>query len=99
MGTLTIEQYPYKGGLGERDAQVPTLKGMTRTVDTSTSTTAESITLEKSTSIIRVVAASADHRISIGNNVADNGNYATVGTTQLDFGVDGGDTLYYRLDA
>lgn len=98
MGTITIEEYDYVGGEGETNAPVPKLKGMKRTPDASTTTTAESITLQPQTSVIRVVA-DADHRISIDNNVADSGDYATVGTTALDFGVDGGDTLYYRSDA
>jgi hypothetical protein len=97
MGTITIEEYDYVGGEGEVDAPVPKLKGMKRTQDTGTSATAGSVTLDKNTSVIRVVG-DVDHRVSIEDNVADAGNYATVGTTAVDFGVDGGDTLYYRTN-
>lgn len=99
MGTIVIEEYAYVGGEGEMDAQVPHLKGMKRTEDSSTSSSSESITLDSNTSVIRVKAASEDHRISIGDNVDDSGDYATVGTDRLDFGVDGGSELYYRTDA
>lgn len=98
MGTLTIEEYEYVGGDKEKDAPVPFLESLTRTSDATTTTTAENITLQDNTSVISVVG-DADHRISIDNNVADSGNYATVGTTRRDFGVKGGDTLYYRSDA
>jgi len=98
MGSITIEQYPYIGGKGQPDAQVLTLKGMKRTLDATTSTTAESITLESWAAVIRVVC-DVDHRISIDNNVADNGDYATVGTEARDYGVTGGDDFYYRSNA
>ena len=97
MGTITIEEYDYVGGEGENDAPVPKLKGIKRTQDVSTSTTAENITLQPQTSVIRVVA-DADHRIAITDTTAAT-DYATVGTTARDYGVDGGDTLYYRSDA
>ena len=98
MGTIVIEEYLYVGGEGETDAPIPYLKGMKRTVDATTTTAAESITLQANTSAIRV-SADVDHRISIDNNVADSGDYATVGLTERDYGVDGGETLYYRSDA
>jgi hypothetical protein len=97
MGTITIEEYSHSGGAGDKEASVPYLGGMTRTQDASTSTTSESITLQDSTKVIRVVGAE-DHRISMVEDTTGD-NYATVGTTSLDFGVKGGTTLYYRLDA
>tara|TARA_R110002020_G_scaffold341887_3_gene556452 strand:+ start:1514 stop:1807 length:294 start_codon:yes stop_codon:yes gene_type:complete len=97
MGTITIEEYNYVGGRDENDAPIPNLVAMTRTQDASTSTSPESLVLQPKTSAIRVVA-DADHRISITDATAAT-NYATVGTTAIDYGVNGGDTLYYRADA
>jgi len=97
MGTITIEEYSHAGAAGDKEAQVPYLAGMKRTQDATTSTTAESITLQDSTKIIRVVGAE-DHRISLAEDTTGT-NYATVGTNNIDYGVKGGETLYYRLDA
>lgn len=94
MGTITIEEYAYIGGEGEKTAPVPKLNAMTRTQDATTSATPESLRLQESTSVIRVVC-DADHRISITDTTSAT-NYATVGTTFVDFGVNGGDTIYYR---
>jgi hypothetical protein len=97
MGTITIEEYSHSGGAGDKEAPVAYLAGVTRTQDATTSTTAESITLQDSTKIIRVVGAE-DHRLSLVEDTTGT-NYATVGTTAREFGVKPGATLYYRLDA
>lgn len=94
MGTITIEEYEYVGGEGETDAPVPKLKGMKRTQDASTTASVESHTLQKQTSVVRIVC-DADHRVSITDTDCSD-DYATVGTTVRDYGVDGGDTIYYR---
>ena len=97
MGTITIEEFQYVGGKGQMDQPVPYLKGMKRTSDASTSSSVENVVLQDDTSFVRVVG-DADHRIAITDSAVST-DYATVGTTALEYGVDGGDTLYYRTDA
>ena len=98
MGTITFYEIKDIGAQGDGQAPIPKMARVKRTRDASTSTTAEYIDLDSDTTALRVVC-DVTHRASVDNNVADAGNYWEVGTTEQDFGVNGGERIYYRLDA
>lgn len=99
MGTIRIEQYGALGSAANRDAPVVELGScLVTTVDATTSTTAENITLNDRTRAITVHAVE-DHRVSV---VSSDGSarYAFVAAgTYRDFGVTPGAVLYYKADA
>ena len=99
MGTITIEQYSRAGSGANTDqpiANLTTLKATTK--DATTSTTAESIALDSKTKVIRVLGVEA-HRVVLGTDTTAD-TYATVPAGQFqDYGVNGGEVLYYELDA
>jgi len=100
MGTIVFEQYTRAGSAAQTEAPIPKLdKSLIRTEDATTSTTAESITLNADTKIIRVYGVEK-HRIALTS--ADTAaNFATIyaAATPTEYGVNGGETIYYRLDA
>ena len=101
MGTITITEFSDAGTGDNPEQPVPQLKSLkTRTQDATTSTTAENITLQANTSVVRVYAAEL-HRVSLGSNNTGNGEaYLDIqATTETDIGVKGGETFYYRADA
>lgn len=99
MGTIVIEEYARAGGAAQQDKPVYRLDTLlARTVDSTTSTTAESITLNQNTNFVRVYTEEI-HRLSPG---ADNtaSIYATTEAQKwTDFGVQGGEPIFYRTDA
>lgn len=98
MGKITIVEYNTAGSEANRDINIADLQAATKTtVDATTSSTAESITLTDYTRLIRVVC-DEDHRISVLSSDCTE-KYDIVGTTKDDFGVRAGSTLYYRTDA
>lgn len=101
MGTLTIEQYSAAGSDKQHETPIANLYAqLSITIDSTTSTSAESITLNEDTSYI-VVTGAEKHRVSIQDSTAAT-NYAEIAAGDAgrrDFGVKGGETLYYRLDA
>ena len=98
MGTLTIVEYNTLGTEARRDANIADLQSVIKTtVDTSTSTSAESITLNDQTRLVRVIG-DADHRISVLSSDCTD-QYDIVGVVKDDFGVRPGSTFYYRLDS
>lgn len=101
MGTITITEYTSIGGAGAVDgAPVANLSGsITTTTDATTSTTAESITLNADTRFVRIVGVEK-HRVSVKDSTAAS-NYDTVEAgIKEDFAINQSDrTLYYRLDA
>lgn len=98
MGTIVIEEYGSVGSGANRDAPIANLQTMlATTVDATTSTSAESITLNLGTRVITVFAVE-DHRVSV---LSSNGSikYGFVASGfYRDFGVDEGSVLYYRSD-
>lgn len=99
MGTLRIEQYAKAGTGRNGDQPVPHLSSLLKTdTDSSTSSTAESLTLESGTNLISVVATET-HRVSATDSTAAT-IFATINEgTVRDFAIDSDDTLYYRTDA
>ena len=99
MGTITIEEYSTAGSGKQRDLPVHDLDTLlTTTVDASTSTSSENITLNSGTSVINVYAVET-HRVAITSDTTGT-TYATIPAgTSRDLGVAAGETLYYRLDA
>lgn len=98
MGTLTIIEYNTAGSEARRDIDIADLQAVTKTtVDASTSSTAESITLTDQTRLVRVIG-DEDHRISVLSSDCTE-KYDIVGTAKDDFGVRPNTTLYYRTDA
>jgi len=99
MGTITIEEYGTAGAGKDHSTQIPNLKTLLKTtVDSSTSTSAESITLQDGTGIVTITAVE-DHRLSYGSDLTTSA-YALCGAgVSRDFGVEGGATIYYRADA
>lgn len=99
MGTIVIEEYAGTGSRANRDAPVVDLNTcLATTVDATTSTTAESITLNSGTRVITVYGVEA-HRVSV-LSADGSAKYGFVAAgTYRDFGVAPGDTLYYKLNA
>lgn len=99
MGTIRIEEYGSVGSNANRDAPVPDLNTvLATTVDATTSTTAESITLNRDTRVVSVYAVE-DHRI-VCNSDTTGTVYAFIAAGERrDFGVQPGDAFFYRTDA
>ena len=99
MGTIIIEQYGSVGSDANRDAPIADLKTLyVTTVDATTSSSAESVVLGASTRFVTVYGVEA-HRLCVGSDTTST-IYAYIPAGQLrDFGVKGGETLYYELDA
>ena len=101
MGTITIVELTAVGGPGAVDgspvANLSTV--LTTTVDSSTSTSPESITLDPATRYVRVSAVE-DHRVSVNDSLVTT-IYDTVSAGgKEDFAINKDDrTLYYRADA
>lgn len=101
MGTITIEQYTTAGGRGAVDgAPVVNLSTCIKTtVDSTTSTTPESITLHPDTNFI-VVSAEEDHCVSLKDSTVEDKYGLIRAGREKDYAVNGADrTLYYRLNA
>ena len=101
MGTIRITEYTTVGGQGAvGDAPAVNLStSLVTTVDATTSTTAESLTLNPDTRFITVHGVE-DHRISLKNATVTD-QYEFIGAAVKEgFPVNKEDrTLYYRLDA
>lgn len=95
MATITVIEYGSTGSNANRDTTIADLHtALKTTVDATTSTTPESIVLNKGTNFVAVIA-SADHRISTeSSNCSD--KYDVIGTARTLLGVEKGATLYYR---
>lgn len=101
MGTIVIEEYQ---GIGTQDnsyAPVYRLEKLVkRTADATTSTTAESITLQAETTFARIYTAQI-HRLGVTSASTDNsGTYITTEAGKwIDIAVKKGGSLFYRTDA
>lgn len=102
MGTITFYQLSRSGTPAQNDQSVAKFdKSLIRTQDASTSTSAESITLAKTTTLLGVNAVEL-HRISLESDMT---NYIPVkaSSTAQDeiewYGVEPGSVVYYRADA
>lgn len=99
MGTIVIEEYGAAGTPKQSDTQMVNLKTLlVTTVDSTTSTTAESITLQEGTSLI-AVSSVEDHRVALASDTTATKYAKTLAGNLRWFGVEGGSTLYYRADA
>ncbi len=99
MGTIRIEEYGSVGTAANRDAPVPDLHSiLATTVDATTTTTAESVTLNKDTRVVSVHAVEAHRVVCNSNTTATLYAYLAAGERR-DFGVQPGDVLWYRADA
>ena len=101
MGTIVIEQYEKTGLTDNSTTQVynlSTLRG--RDEDSTTSTTAESVTIQESAHLVRIYTDEI-HRIALSSaDTADDQVYSTtIAGGWVDYGVEPGDTLYYRTDS
>lgn len=101
MGTIVITEYTTIGGKGAIDGapviNAQTVVAMTR--DATTSTTAKSVTLNKDTRFVNIYAAEG-HRVAMGDTTGDSEQFIFCpATARVDLAVNGGETLYYRLDA
>lgn len=98
MGTIVIEQYNALGSGANRDAPIYDLDSLlATTADSTTSTTAETITLGINTRAVSIYAVE-NHRVQIGANAGTTYAFIPAGFTK-DFGVTPGTVLQYRLDA
>ena len=102
MGTIRIEQHQEFGGANDTgDTKAPVPRHLIDfDEDTSTSTSAESITLSGSCSTVSVYAKDGEHRVAFEDDTTAT-KYYTIPDGQIrDIGVpSGGETLYYRTDA
>lgn len=100
MGTIVIEEYANAGGPGSVDgAPVNNLDGViVTTVDATTSTSAENITLDMNTRFVSIYAVE-DHRVSIKADTTGSAYGFIPATTIRDFAVKGGEALYFRTNA
>jgi hypothetical protein len=101
MGTITIVELNSVGGQGAVDGSpVINLSAVIKTtVDSTTSTTAESITLDPDTRYV-IITADSLHRLSVKTSDVTS-RYITVSDAgAVDLAVNKSDrTLYYRTDA
>ena len=102
MGTIVIEEYGAAGGSRQHDTPIANLYTLlARTEDATTTTSEESLTLQKDTSYV-VLYGVEDHRVAnkAASDTDDSGLYSTIraGVTR-DLGVKGGSVFYYRTDA
>ena len=99
MGTIRIEEYS-RAGTGANTEQpvqkLDTIRALT--LDATTSTSAENITLHPNTKLVRVRGAE-QHRVALGSDTTATLYASAYASEWLDVGVDGGEVLYYRLDA
>lgn len=99
MGTIVIEEYGSLGSGANRDAPVPDLStNLSTTVDATTSTSAESITLNDGARAITVYAFE-DHRVTLLSSDGSVKYGFVAAGTYRDFGVTPGSTLYYKANA
>lgn len=98
MGTIIIEEYSGVGSPADANAPIANLSTLeVTTVDSTTSTSAESITPQPYTRLISVTAVEA-HRLAIKTDTTG-AKYAYINAGERrDFGVNAGDVIYYRLD-
>ncbi len=101
MGTIRIEEYANIGGQGAVDGSpFSNLSACLKTtVDATTSTTAESITLNKDTKYVAVSAVEI-HRVSVKSSDGSDKYGVILANGKEIFAVNAGDrTLYYKADA
>ena len=101
MATITIYGFGNTGGPHAREVSIADLSKQTfRTQDATTSTSVESIVLDGSTKAVSIIANAA-HRVSLVDPTCATTYFDVPASTDrtYDFGVQGGQTLYYRLDA
>lgn len=94
MGTISIEQYATIGSEEKPGASVPKLdQDIIPFKDEDTTTAPKQIVLGKDKNIISVYAIE-EHLISVAGDT----KYATIRANERrEFGIDGGETLTYRL--
>lgn len=99
MGTIYIEEYSEIGSAANADAPVQYLNSLLAlTKDATTSSTAESVTLNQHAKSVSIYAVEA-HRVCMTSDTSAD-KYTIIPAGQIrDFGVKPGDTLYYELDA
>ena len=100
MGKIIIEEWET---VGDDDGNGPIYSHLvTRNVDVTTGSSAESIVTKGHTSYISVRAVE-DHRVSIGGDETDDaGNYIDIiaGDPRIDLGLHaGGDEVFFRTEA
>lgn len=101
MGTITITELSSVGGQGAVDGSpVVNISAVIKTtVDSTTSATAESMTLDPNTRYV-IVKTDADHRLSVKSTEATDQYLIVSSGVSGDFAVNAADrTLYYRTDA
>jgi hypothetical protein len=99
MGTIVIEEYSRPGTDAKPDTQVINLEQLVaRTEDATTSSTAESITLNASTNLIRVYTEEI-HRLCVKSDTTGTIYLTTEAAKWIVLGAPAGETLYYELDA
>jgi hypothetical protein len=101
MGTIVIEEYGRSGTSADNEVQVVRLsKLLATTKDATTSSTAESITLNRGTTLLRVYPAE-DHRLCLGTDTTSTLYATAIAGQAMDIGVEQGvaNVLYYELDA
>lgn len=99
MGTIVIEEYARSGTTANPDVQVINLENLlARTEDATTSSTAESITLNEGTTLIRVYTEEI-HRLCVKSDTTASLYITTEAAKWHDIAVPSGEALYYELDA
>lgn len=99
MGTIVIEQYSSLGSGANRDAPIVDLStNLNTTVDATTSTAAESVTLDINTRAITVYGVE-NHRVTLLSSDGSARYGFVAAGTYRDFGVTPGSVLYYKLNA
>jgi hypothetical protein len=98
MGTIVIEQYGAVGTSANRDAPVYDINTLfVTTVDATTSTTAESVTLSNDTRLVRVIPTEA-HRVAVGTDTTASKYAFLPAGTIYDTNVTPGSVFWYRSD-
>jgi len=99
MGTIIIEEYSGTGSPADASAPIANLSTLeATTVDATTSTSAEGVTINRYTRLISVTAVEA-HRVSVNTNTTGT-KYALINAGERrNFGINVGDVVYYRADA
>lgn len=99
MGTIVVTEYAASGSESNSKLGVANLYSqVARQSDASTSTTATSFTLNENTGYVAIEGVE-DHRISQKDSACTTTYEDAKAGKRIEFGVKGGQALYYRSEA
>lgn len=100
MGRIVFEEYRGSGTQNNSYVQVFNIEKLVlRTEDSTTSTTAESITVSGETNLLRIYSSEAHRIASVSAQTGNGGAYITTPADgYIELAVAPGDEIFYRTD-